>query len=135
MMKPPEPVSILKTWPAFMEAKHTLKVFSHPWAKFYFTLGRGKPKRFIEQLFFTHRGVILGHFVIGEIVQNVGQLPKLESLDGSESGWQIKADAWVAICGPPFHVLADRVYHDGFRGFRYFDLLAYRGSIDSKVRL
>lgn len=118
-----------------MEPQKVLQVFSHPWGNFYFTLGRGKPGRPVEQLYFTHRGQILGHFDIGEIVQNVGQLPRLRSLSGEESEWQIKGDRWVAICGPPFHRLKETIYHDSFRGWRYFDLEAYRFSIGAKVRI
>jgi hypothetical protein len=127
--------AILKTWPAFMPPKKVLQVFSHEWGRFYFTLGRGKPQRPIDQLWYTHRGRILGYFCIGEIVQNVGQLPKLRAIDGTESEWQIRGDAWVAICPPPFLRLREKLYHEGFRGWRYFDLDAYRGTTASKVRI
>lgn len=127
--------ALLKTWPAFMTEEHTLKVFSHEWGRFYFSLGPRKPKQAFEQIYYTHRGRILGHFDVEEVVQNAGQLPKLHSLEGEESEWQIKADAWVAICKPPFHRLEDRIYHEAFRGWRYFDLDKYRGTLDAKVRL
>jgi hypothetical protein len=106
------------------------------WTNYYFTLGRGKPKRYDPTaLYFTHKGIIVGHFLIAEIVQNVGQLPKLTNMDGDPSAWQIKGDAWVAICPPPFLRLEERVYHEGFRGWRYFDLEQFRGTLASKVRL
>jgi len=127
--------AILKTWPAFMPPRKVLEVFGHDWGRFYFTLGRGKPQKPINELYYTHRGRILGSFEIGEIVQNVGQLPKLTAIDGTESEWQIKGDRWVAICPPPFHRLKEKLYHDGFRGWRYFDLEAFRKTIDAKVRL
>lgn len=128
--------AILKTWPAFMEREHTLEVFTHKWAVFYFTLGRGRPRKAEpDQLYYTHRGEIIGHFAIKEIVQNVGQLPKLTAIDGTESEWQIKGDAWVAICPPPFHRLQEEIFHEGFRGWRYFDLDAYRGTLGGKVRI
>ena len=127
--------AILKTWPAFMPPKKVLEVFTHDWGRFYFTLGRGCPKRTPEYLYYTHRGRIIGHFWIEEIVQNVGQLPKLRSISGEESEWQIKGDAWVAICPPPFYRLKERLYHEGFRGWRYFDIEEYRGLISSKVRI
>jgi hypothetical protein len=130
-----EPGAILKTWPAFMPPKRVREAFTHDWGRFYFVIGRGKPKRAIDRLFFTHRGVILGHFEIAEIVQNAGQLPRLRSISGETSEWQIRGDSWVAICDPPFHFLQERVCHSGFRGFRYFDLQAYRRTWESKVRI
>src|SRR6266566_4279685 len=102
-----------------MDSRHTLRVFTHPWGRFYFSLGRGRPKQPVERIFFTHRGRILGHFAVSALVQNTGQLPKLRSLNDEESEWQIKGDAWVAICAPPFERLKARVYHEGFRGWRY----------------
>jgi hypothetical protein len=127
--------AILKTWPAFMHPRRVREAFTHEWGRFYFVIGRGKPKRPIDRLFFTHRGRIIGHFEIAEIVQNAGQLPKLRSISGETSEWQIKGDSWVAICDPPFHFLQEKVFHSGFRGFRYFDLQAYRGTWESKVRV
>jgi len=127
--------AILKTWPAFMPSRKVLEVFGHDWGRFYFTLGRGKPQKPIEQLWFTHRSRILGYFAVGEIVQNVGQLPKLRSLSGETSEWQIKGDRWVAICPPPFHRLKEKLYHEGFRGWRYFDLDSYRGTLGAQIRI
>jgi hypothetical protein len=127
--------AILKTWPAFMPPRKVLEVFTHDWGRFYFTLGRGKPQKPIDQLWYTHQGRILGYFGIEQIVQNVGQLPKLTAIDGTESEWQIRGDAWVAICPPPFHRLEEKLYHEGFRGWRYFDMEAYRGTIGAKLRI
>jgi hypothetical protein len=118
-----------------MPRKRVREAFTHDWGRFYFTIGRGRPAKPVEILFYTHKGVILGHFEIAEIIQNVGQLPRLRSITGEFSEWQIKLGNWVAICDPPFHFLKERLYHDGFRGFRYFDLDAYRGTVDSKVRI
>src|SRR5271163_3094848 len=109
--------AILKTWPAFMPADKVLEVFTADWPTFYFTLGRGKPQRPIDQLWYTHQGRILGYFTIDEIVQNAGQLPKLTAIDDTESEWQIRADAWVAVCRPPFVRLNKKIYHEGFRGW------------------
>jgi hypothetical protein len=106
------------------------------WTIYFFTLGRGRPKRADPaHLYFTHKGIIVGHFEVAEIVQNSGQLPPLTNMDGDPSAWQIKPDAWVAVCRPPFHRLEEKLYHEGFRGWRYFDLAAYRGDLSSKVRL
>lgn len=127
--------TIVKTWPAFMEPGKVIEVFTHDWGNFYYTLGRGRPTKPVDTLFFTHRGRLLGHFDITRIVQNVGQLPKLRSVSDEESEWQIKLDAWVAICPAPFHRLDETLYYEGFRGWRYFDLEKHRSSIDSKVRL
>jgi hypothetical protein len=105
--------------------------------QYFFTLGRGQPRRrpLPNALYFTHCGRIIGHFEITEIVQNAGQLPKLTTLDGEPSEWQIKADAWVAVCDPPFVPMRDRIYFAGFRGFRYFDLETYKYTREAKVRL
>ena len=127
--------AILKTWPAFMPPKKVLQVFTHDWGNFYFTLGRGCPKRPVEEIFFTHRGRILGKFSINRILRNDGSLPKLRSLSDQESEWQIKGDHYVAICCPPFIRLEEKLYHEGFRGWRYFDLESYRSTLGSKIRI
>jgi hypothetical protein len=41
---------------------------------------------------------------------------------------------WVAICAGPMQRLKEKLYHDGFRGWRYFDLDEYRASGDAKRR-
>jgi hypothetical protein len=106
------------------------------WTTYYFTLGRGRPKQSNPtELYFTHQGIIMGHFQITEIVQNAGQLPKLTNMDGDPSKWQIPGDAWVAVCRPPSQRLKEKLYHEGFRGWRYFDLEAYRGTLGAKVRI
>jgi len=128
--------SIVKTLPTWFARGEINKFLQADFCRFYFTLGRGRPKQCEPtRIFFTHQGRILGHFEIEEIVQNVGQLPKLTTLDGAPSAWQIKGDAWVAICAPPFHRLEEKLYHEGFRGWRYFDLDAYRGTLGAKVRI
>jgi hypothetical protein len=126
---------IIKTWPSFMPRAQVREVFTAGWGLFYFTLGRGKPKQEIERLWFTHKGRILGSFKINRIVQNDGTLPRLQRLDGGESEWQIKPDRWVAICLPPFARLKETVYHESFRGFRYFNLEQYRGTADARINL
>jgi hypothetical protein len=129
---------LLKTWPAAMEPRKVLTIFSERecFAEYYFTLGRGKPKQEIENLWFTYRGRILGHFRVDRIVCNTGDnIPKLRRIDGGESEWQIKRDRWVAICDPPFFRLKGHVWHDSFRGYRYFDLEAYRQTSESKIAL
>jgi hypothetical protein len=45
-----------------------------------------------------------------------GSLPLLHSLDDKESEWQIKPDAYVAICSEPCQRLKDRIFMSGFRG-------------------
>jgi hypothetical protein len=126
---------VLKTWPAFMTSRHTLEVMGHPFARFYFALGRGKPQQAIERLFFTHRGRIIGSFQVEELRKHDGtNIPRLTSLEGGESEWQIKPDMWVAICAGPMQRLKEKLYHDGFRGWRYFDLDEYRASGDAKRR-
>jgi len=119
-----------------MFARGHIERFLSTFAIYYFTLGRGCPKqRGVTELWFTHRGRILGHFEIERIVQNAGQLPKLTSMDGEPSGWQIKPDRWVAVCRPPFHLLEETVYHEAFRGWRYFNLDKYRGTLAAKIPL
>jgi hypothetical protein len=128
--------AILKTLPGFFARGRIDEFLSATFTRFYFTLGRGRPKTAgVDRIFFTHHGRILGSFEIEEIVKNAGQLPLLTTLDGKPSEWQIKPDRWVAVCRPPFHRLAEKVYHEGFRGWRYFDLAAYCGTVGAKVRL
>jgi hypothetical protein len=128
--------AILKTLPTWFARGQIREFLDGRFCYYYFTLGRGRPKRCDpEQIYFTHVGEIIGHFDIHEIVQNVGQLPKLTTLDGKASAWQIKGDAWVAVCQPPFHWLEEKIYHEGFRGWRYFDLDSYRGTIGAKIRI
>lgn len=132
--------AVIKTLPTRFARGQLMRFFGLDgkpcWTTYYFTFGRGKPKRDgVDQLYFTHHGRIMGNFRIREIVQNAGQLPQLTTLDGKPSEWQIPADAWVAVCEPPFHRLSERLYYEGFRGWRYFDLDAHRGTLESKVRL
>lgn len=132
--------AIIKTLPVRFARGQLEKFFGTEeepcFTTYYFTLGRGRPKQYSPtELYFTHRSRIIGYFEIGEIVQNVGQLPLLTTLDGKPSQWQIKPDAWVAVCLPPFHRLKERVYMSGFRGFRYFDFEKYRHTYEAKVRL
>jgi hypothetical protein len=129
---------IIKTWPAFVDAKTVSRIFApkaSPFSRYYFTLGRGKPQHPVSWLWFTWRGRILGSFLVEEIVINDGTLPRLSSLSGEESEWQIKPDRWVAVCSPPCQRLVRRVYMPGFRGWRYFDYGEYLCTLESKVRL
>jgi len=89
----------------------------------------------IDSLYFTHKGIVIGHFAVWKIVQNAGQLPKLTNMDGDPSAWQIPGDAWVAVCNPPWQPLEERIYHHGFQGWRYFDLETHRGTLEAKIRL
>ena len=122
-----------------MDRKKVLEVFSHDWGEFYFTLGRAKPTREVQRLWYTHQGQVIGSFQINRIVINDGTLPKLRSITGEVSEWQIKPDSWVAICKPPFTRLrrsrTERVYHDGFRGWRYFDFDQYAQTPESRYRV
>jgi len=127
--------AIIKTWPAFMPPKKVLEVFTHDWGRFYFSVGRGRPKQDVTHIWFTHRGRILGSFHVEQIVQNDGSLPKLHSISGETSEWQFKPDVWVAICRPPLERLQEKLYYSGFRGWRYFDLQKFRGTLDAKIRV
>ncbi len=127
---------IVKTWPAMFPSAKVREIFNHDWGRFYFSLGRGRPSQPIERLWYTHRGRLIGYFHVDEIVQNAGQLPRLRSLSGEESEWQIKPDSWVAICPPPFRrVNGARIFYSGFRGWRYFDFEKYRNSVEAKVSI
>jgi len=128
--------AILKTWPAFMPREKVLEVFNHEWGTFYFTLGKGKPQQEISELWYTHRGEIIGYFRIRKLVRNLGDnLPKLESITGEVSEWQIKLMNWVAVCEPPFVPAPERAYHEAFRGWHYFDFAAYTKTPFAKVRI
>jgi len=128
--------AILKTWPGWMPRTKVLEVFNHDWGQFYFTIGRGKPSQDPAELYYTHRGGIIGYFTITAIIRNLGDnLPKLRSISGETSEWQIKLMNWVAVCDPPFHKLDEKIFHEGFRGWRYFDLATYKRTLDAKVRV
>lgn len=126
---------IIKTWPAFMPPEKVRRIFNYHWARFYFSLGRGKPSREITAVWFTHQGRVLGSFPIEAIVNNDGSLPKLKSLDNRESTWQFKFGVWVMVCVPPIHWLHERVYHESFRGWRYFNLAEYSRTVEAKFNL
>ncbi len=109
--------AILKTWPSFMDE-------------------RKEPQREIEKIYFTHQGVVLGYFDVLGIARNDGSLPKLRSLSNRVSEWQFKPDVYVLTCKPPMHWLeGEKVHHDSFRGWRYFAIDEYRGTLEAKVRL
>lgn len=128
---------IIKTWPRAVSAAATARMFSEKspaFCRYYFALGRGRPKQEVDRLWFTYLGRIIGYFRVDEIVVNDGTLPRLNRLDGTPGEWQIAKDAYVAICNPPAVRLKDRVFMDGFRGFRYFDIDEYRKTPDSRYR-
>jgi hypothetical protein len=133
---------VIKTWPGYMDREKVMRIFtlsSHerwrPDDRYYFVIGKGKPKQTIERLWFVHQGEILGCFVVDSVQCNVGEFPKLRSLENRESEWQIKPDRWVAICKGPFLPLTgdEPVYHDAFRGFRYFDFNSYIQTMEAKI--
>lgn len=126
---------ILKTWPGFMEPEKVRRIFNYKHARFYFSLGRGLPKRMVGRMWFCHQGVLLGSFKIEQIVVNDGSLPPLKSLSGERSAWQFKHDVKVAICVPPMEWLQQEVFHESFRGWRYFDFETYAKTMEAKVRV
>jgi len=77
---------------------------------------------------------VIGSFPVVAIIRNDGSLPKLRSLENKLSEWQFKPDVWVAQCGRILW-LKEKIYFPGFRGWRYFDLAKYRGTLDAKVRI
>ena len=91
-------IAILKTLPTSFARGH-IDRFLACFGIYFFTLGRGRPSKAdyavktnglegflgVDQLYFTHRGEIIGHFAIEVIVQNVGQLPPLTNMDGDPS--------------------------------------------------
>lgn len=131
-------MDILKTWPAVVPPKTVAQIFSptaSPFARYYFTIGRGKPRWNFERMWFTYQGRILGWFIVEDLVRNDGSLPRLSRLDGAPSEWQIRKDAWVAVCAPPCVRIKERVFHDSFRGWRYFNFDEYRGTGEARHRL
>jgi hypothetical protein len=128
--------AILKTWPGFMNRSRVLQIFNTDWGQFYFTLGRGKPQQEVTELWYTHKGEIIGYFKVKEIIRNLGDnIPRLRSISGEVSEWQIKLMNWVAICDPPFVPAPERAFCEGFRGYRYFDFEKHLASPYAKVRL
>lgn len=129
---------LIKTWPAIVGAREVARIFSAeapPLARYYFTLGRGKPSQAVSRIWLTWSGRILGWFWVESIARNDGSLPRLRSLSDQESEWQIKPDNWVAICKPPCTRLRERLYMSSFRGWRYFDVDSYRGTPEARVRV
>lgn len=127
---------IIKAWPSQMAARKVAAIFSPEgrWNRYYFSVGRGKPRQPVERIWFTWRGRILGHFEVESIVCNDGTLPTLRSLEDEQSEWQFRKDVWIAVCHPGCRRLRERVFFNPFRGFRYFDLDSYRGSPDARHR-
>jgi hypothetical protein len=126
-------IDIIRTWPASMAPRDVREVFSGDHGTFYFTLGRGMPQQQLRNLYWTHRGRIVGHFRIRDIVQNIGQFPTLHAISDWSKEWRVKPDTWVTLCEPPFYPLRERLFFPGFRGWRYFDLEKHRGTLDAKV--
>jgi hypothetical protein len=132
---------ILKTVPARFARGRILQflgIGQEPAFCVYFSqLGRGEPQRRpIVRLWFTHRGVLIGSFVVNKIEKNTGQFPRLRTMDGgSESAWQLKPDRWVCVCTARFQLLKERIFHEAFRGWRYFDFDAYRATPAAKIRI
>src|SRR5205807_3050368 len=132
-------------WPAFMERRKVMSIFTHSWGNFYFSLGRGRPKQEIEHVWYTHQGSILGKFTIAEIVFNENELtlPRLRSLSNRESQWQFRPGIYVMVCAGPFVPLSEvpgvedggEVFHDSFRGWRYFNFDEYRNSPEAFINI
>jgi hypothetical protein len=125
-----------------MPRAKVLRIFAMRGTLFYFVVSRGKPKQAIEHLWFSHQDEVIGRFDVREIVCNVGQLPKLRSLENRESEWQIKLDRWVAICPGPFQPTKnlwmpgdEPIFYGSFRGFRYFSLETWLDNPMSRVDL
>lgn len=47
----------------------------------------------------------------------------------------MRKDAKVAICAPPMVRIEERIFYEGFRGWRYFDFEAYRETVDARHRV
>ena len=132
---------LIKTWPLAVGADAVARIFSPdkkkaPFGTLFFSLGPRKPKNLpITKLWFTYNGRILGHFVVDELVVNDGTLPRLNRIDGTEGEWQIRKDAWVALCKPPCVRLTERVFYSSFRGWHYFSLEEWKQNPESRHRI
>ena len=52
-----------------------------------------------------------------------------------EGNWYIPRDCWTCICESGFTKLRERLFMGGFRGWRYFDLDAYRRTPAARMRV
>lgn len=120
-----------------MPRAKVIRIFTHDWPDhyFFFSLGRGLPKKKLRRLWYTHQGQIIGYFTVDRVLMNDGTLPTLRSLENRESAWQFKPGVWVAVCRGPFVRLREKLYYSSFRGFHYFNLKEHRGNPESKVNL
>lgn len=152
---------IIKTIESWRDPRRVLRFLTnhngceHDWA-FFFSLGRAKPKQPVERLFFTFQGRILGWFDVLDIIYNSPQfeasvsggttldqattpdqpprqLVRYRERNGGE--WRPKMDSALVLCRPPFFRVEEKLYHEGFRGWRYFDLEAHRKTLDAQVRV
>jgi len=101
--------------------------------RFLFNVGNGCPQRKVARLFFVFHGRILGWFAVAGIEKRTAEL----SLEYARqySPPYFKAAKFLFICARPFHFIRERVFYEGFRGWRYFDFETYRNSLDAKVRI
>src|SRR5258708_39672489 len=117
-----------------MSRSKGLEILNTHWGHFYCPLGRGKPSQDPAEFWYTHQGQIIGHFGITAIIRNLGNnIPELSSISGEKSAWQIKLMNWGAVCDAPFHKLEEKVFHGGFRGWRYFVGGIYKKTMESEV--
>jgi hypothetical protein len=115
----------LKTIEGWRDEPRVRKFLSTPWGFFIFSLGRGRPKRPIERLYFTFRGRIFGWIHVTAVEENTGQYDQhLKTMFGD--GW--RPGRIICRCAPPFHFIDELVFHRGFQGWRYFDFDVYRNS-------
>ena len=102
-----------------------------------FQLGRGEPCRQpVARLWFVFCGRLYGSFEIARIERNEGQFEELITMYKREDlakEWHLRMGNWVAICKPPFTFFKGKhVHYQGFQGWRYFDLEAYRATLAAR---
>jgi hypothetical protein len=126
---------IIRTWPASDKPQAAAQLFHiEPGGLFYFTLGRGKPKQEIEKLWFTYCGRIIGYFRVLKIVTDDEVPDDLHFISEPKKHWAPRKHRWVAVCKSGCVRAPVRVFMGGFRGWRYFDFEAYRGTPEARCR-
>jgi len=134
-------MDIIKTFESWRKRADLLKFFDVPDGHVLsFSLGRGKPKIEPRRLWFVHCGRLFGWLSVEGLEQrgleeiSDGEFTyTLDDACSQPRTWKPRLGTWMVVCVPPLRVVVECIFHEGFRGWRYFDFQKHCEGIASKI--